>query len=218
MPNQQSTSTPVTRKQMSSGPLWAVAALALMLVSAIIFGVSQREGPTGSVDALDGDPAFVAPTVPVPTPRPLTLTLDLPALSDMQMYWLHRIQVMPKCPICNGVDRPPVVFTDNEATIVTALYLTECSYNPFDEWGNFLVHPKSGARGCSQLMGPLITPENMWNPDLNIYDGMVEIRRLIDANSGDIMETLRNYKGVDPDDPTTQEQATSVFNVIRIGG
>lgn len=188
---------------------WIVALLAVVLCVALIAGFSQRQSSTPHQEI--GTALQVTPTA---APKPLSLALDLPSMSDSQRYWMHVVQAMPRCPICVGVDRPAIPFSDNEATIATALFYTECSFEPFDAYGNFKVN-EIGARGCAQLMGDLVTTENMWNPLLNIYDGLVEFRRLIDANGGDVSESLRNYKGVASSDTTWQ--ATSVFAVIRVG-
>lgn len=188
----------------------AVTGIALLCAYAL-----AGTGHEGSVDAPDGDPYVVTPEPTAkPAPRELTLVLDLPALTDEQRYWLHVAQAIHRLPIAFGVDAPPIEFTDNEAVIVAALFYTECRLEPFWEDGSYKIN-EIGATGCAQLMGDLITPENAHDPNRNFYDGEAEVRRLLDANGGDIMQTLRNYKGVTTWDTTYQ--ANSVWDYIRIG-
>lgn len=208
----RTTSRPIRKRSLSSGPLWIVAVLAVVLVAAILAGTAGRSDKhQGSVDATDGDPAFVVPS-PVPTPRPLTLGLDLPALNDVQMKYQREAMVLPRLPIAFGVDKPPIIFNDNEAVVFVALLYSESNLNPYDEWGNHKVS-SAGCVGIGQLCGSLLTVETRDSDEENIYAAAYEFRRLSDA-SGDVMEAVRSYKGVTTDD--TKWQANSVFSVIRI--
>lgn len=202
------------KQAQNAWPALAAMALAGAVVIGAMIALPAKDKHEGGVSP-EGPTVVVPSPSAVPTPRPLSLSLNLPSLNDEQMYWKDVAAVVPRCPICKGIDKPAIVFTDNEAAIYTALVYGECSYRPFDEWGNFKVN-EIGARGCAQLMGNLVTDENMWNPTLNIYDGAREFRRLIDANNGDVMEALRNYRGVA--DLEHDAAATSVFSVLRIGG
>lgn len=198
-----------------SGPMMGLIVLSLLLVVAAI-GIAQRRGSahTGSVNATDGDPAFVVSS-PTTTPKPLALGLDLPALSDIQRHYLHEAQALPRLPIAFGVDRPPIPFTDNEATVFVALLYSESALNPYDEWGNHKVS-EAGCEGIGQLCGDLDTPLTRDSDEENIYASAQEFRRLIDASGGDIMEATRSYKGVTS--PDTKWQANTIFSVIRVGG
>ena len=199
-------------------PLVLFLVAVLVLLACLGAWAMADNGPRGRVDATDGVPLSITPQATVPAPpvtHELTLALDLPALTDEQRWWLHTAQALPRLPIAFGVDQPPIAFTDNEAVVYDALLYTECRLEPFWEDGSFKVN-EIGATGCGQLMGALITPETASNPNANIYASAAEFRRLLDANDGDIMQSIRNYKGVTTWD--TSYQANSIWDYIRIGG
>lgn len=205
-----------------TGPIWVLGAMALCVVVALIAGLSQRSDEhTGSVNAIDGDPAFVVPSPTVkPEPKPLNLIPDLPALSDIQMKYEHEARICWKLPIACGLDEPAIEFTDNEAAMFVVLGYTESNLNPYDEFGNHKwSHDKDGnpvAVGIYQLAGGLITPETRDNDEANIYAGAKYWRELLDEHDGDMTASLEAYKGVKTDDVRWQSQ--SVWAYMRVGG
>ena len=205
-----------TTPRINTGPIWVVALLALALCVALLAGFSQRvddsarcraipaSAPckgeaTGSVDALDGDPAIFVPS-PTPQPKPLSLTLDLalPDLDQDQAYWYRQAQIVA----LGTFD------SQNVRTVWLALIWTESRYSPW-------AVSEIGCVGLGQLCFSLHTPETESDPVANLIASAREFARLVDAN-GDIMESLRNYKGVQTWD--TMDQANSVWTYIRISG
>jgi len=197
-------STPTSRTaKSSSGPLWVVALLALALCVALVAGFSQRPAHTGSVNALDGDPAIF---VPSPTPQSsterrqlsLTLDLDLPELDQDQAYWYRQAQIVA----LGTFD------SQNVRTVWLALIWTESRYSPW-------AVSEIGCVGLGQLCFSLHTPETESDPVANLIASAREFARLVDVNDGSLVESIRNYKGSTT--PDTSWQANSVFDVIRIG-
>ena len=203
------------KSKPSSGalPAFAAISIAMALVVGAMCAFPSKE-PRGGVSP-EG-PAVVTPTAHLSTERrQLTLALDLPGLSDRQRHYQHMAETIWRLPIAHGVDAPPIPMTDNEAVVFVALIYSECSFEPYDAYGNYLVN-EIGARGCGQLMGDLVTTANMWSVELNMYDAAREFRRLLDANAGDVMASVRAYKGVVTSDTTYQ--ANSIFDVIKVQG
>jgi len=181
-------------------------ALAVALALALILGTSARKRPAPVAEI--GEPAMVTP-VPAPTVRPLTLALTLPELTPDQRYWFHVAQVVPLCPLCAGVDQPPVPLSDNALIVFLALVWTESRYQPWET-------SSAGCYGLGQLCGDLRTADTDANPALNLYMAAREWARLVAQRGGDYSGALMDYKGITT--PDTMWQAESVWAMVRITG
>ena len=188
-----------------------VALCGAVFIGCLAFYPWSSDQPTGRVDANDGDPYYF---VPAPTPEPVgqfVLSLDLPELDADQAYWLKKARVVASCPLCVAVDQPPIptlADNPNNYTVWLALIYTESRYQPW-------AVSEIGCYGLGQLCGALQSPDTDASPELNLYVSAQEFARLLDANHGDVMETIRNYKGVTTWD--THDQANSVWSYIRVG-
>lgn len=194
-----------TRKPSGTGPLWVVALLACMFVAAMI-AVMHDRGPQRRIEI--GEPISVTPVVPIVTPvvRPLSLRVDLPELDPDQAYWFRKAQTVTSCPLCTGIDAPPVDLDENARAAWLALIWTESRYQP---WAVSDI----GCYGLGQLCGALKTQETDERPEWNLYVSAREFARLVDT-SADLNEAISSYKGQTTSD--TKWQADTVWSYVRV--
>lgn len=171
---------------------------------------AEAAQPTGTIWPDDGSASPMVVTPEAVTERPqLRLELDLPELDPDQAYWLQKARVVAVCPLCASVDQPAIEVDPNTLTVWLALLWTESRYQPWVESDIGCCY------GLGQLGFSLRTAETDASPELNLYVSLQEFARLVEANDGDLMESVRNYKGVTTWD--TESQANSVWSYIRIG-
>lgn len=206
--------TTTRRRSSPTAAIVCFVLIPLALMATVVIGNQMRaDEPTGTVDATDGDPYYFVPS-PTPVP-PLHLELALPPLSDRQAKYRHAADVLPSCPLCFGVDQPPIPLSDNERAVFVALLFTESRLDPYEPDGSLKVS-SAGCIGIAQLCGDLLTPATRQSDELSIYTAAKYWRELLDETGGDFTAALRRYKGITT--PDTAWQADTVFALIRLRG
>lgn len=209
-----------------------VAAATVIGVFVYTTGISDKEDTAEAICATEGDRLAcidAKPATAIPSPEPtskskdnIRLTLTPGHVSDASALYIERAGIVPRCPLCVGIDRPALDLDDNEIVLWQALFCTEVSCNPWDEHGNAKVS-SAGCVGASQICNMSIcggvTERDRRNPEMSMYLGACYFAELIERYDGDYTLAIAAYKGALVDGVVTHPgQVNSVWDYVRVSG
>jgi hypothetical protein len=212
----------MTNSEDSPKAFLAAVGIAIAIGAVVVLIVAMTIGTAG--DERTADPQRIVPASVAPAVEPmLALAFEAPhPLSDTQRMYIERAGIIPSCPLCFGVDRPALTLDGNGIALWQALFCTEVSCQPWDEYGNAKVS-SAGCVGASQICNMTIcggvTERDRRNPEMSLYLGACYLQELIERYDGDYRMAVAAYKGALIDGVITHpEQVDSVWSYIRVRG